>query len=98
MLKANNKNTRKKYEIFPGGNYSEKNVWGEFHGGKFSEGEVIVQRGAIYGQLSGEAVSRGKLIRDNCPGGKSLGGNCSGGNFMGAIVRVEVVQGGISQG
>ena len=37
MLKVNNKNTRKKCEICPGGNYSEKNIWGEFHGEKFSE-------------------------------------------------------------
>ena len=34
---SSNKNTRKKCEICQGGNYSEKNVWGEFHAGEFSE-------------------------------------------------------------
>ena len=43
MLKANNKNTRKKCEIFPGGNYSEKNVWGEFDRERFSEGGLLTR-------------------------------------------------------
>ena len=37
MLKVSNKSTRKKCKLYPGGNYSEKNVWEEFHGVKFSE-------------------------------------------------------------
>ena len=37
MLKVSSKNTRKKCEICTEGNYSEKNVWWEFHGGTFSE-------------------------------------------------------------
>ena len=47
VLKVSSENTSKKCEICPGGNYSEKKVWGEFHGGKFSERGVIVQRGTI---------------------------------------------------
>ena len=44
------KNTKKKGEIYPGGNYSEKNVWGEFHGVKISErGRLIDQRRTIEG-------------------------------------------------
>ena len=29
MLKVSNKSTRKKCEIFPGRNYSDKKIWGE---------------------------------------------------------------------
>ena len=36
MLKENNKNTKKKCEIFQKDNYSEENVCGELHEGQFS--------------------------------------------------------------
>ena len=49
MVRVNNKNTRKKCEICSEGNYSKKNVLGEFDGVKFSEGVVIVERGIIQG-------------------------------------------------
>ena len=39
--KSTTKTLGKKREICPGGNYSEKNLWVEFYGVKFSEGNYL---------------------------------------------------------
>ena len=64
MLKVNNKNTRKKYEIFPGGNYSKKNVWGKFDGGKFQRGSYCPDGGKFQrGSYCPEGNYLGVIVR-----------------------------------
>ena len=43
MLKVSNKNTRKKCEICPEANYSDKNFWGKFHIGEIFRGGYCLQ-------------------------------------------------------
>ena len=62
MLKANNKNTRKKCEIFPGGNYSEKNVWGELDRERFSEGGLLTKGELFRGNYLG-VVFLGRIFQ-----------------------------------
>ena len=64
MFKVSNKNTKKKCEICPGGNYSEKNVWG-----RILWKETFIWRGLF---------SREELIRGNCLEMKSRGNNYLG--------------------
>ena len=54
---SSNKNTRKKCEICQGGNYSEKNVWGEFHAGN------LLPRGELFRGNCSVVVVFGGIIQ-----------------------------------
>ena len=57
MLKVSNKSTRKKCEIFPGRNYSDKKICGEILW-------WLISGGGEGG--GGGLLSRGELFRGNC--------------------------------
>ena len=70
MHKVSIKNTRKKCEICPEGNYySEKNVWWGFHGGG---GGGDFQRELFRGNCPWN-----KSLASNCPRGQLLRGKCA---------------------
>ena len=73
MVKVSNKNTKRKCEISPGRNYSQKNVWGGFHGAKFSE-EGLLSRGELFRRNCSGVVVFGGIIKGLLSGGQKFWG------------------------